>query len=242
MILKLLSCEVFTREICRCMEGVAHVIDLEFTPVASHDRPESLREMIQDKIDAAEASGRALDAILLCYGLCGNALAGVCARSVPLVMPRAHDCATILLGSKSLFKELFGKTPSQPYFSRGHVEHATEGHVHLLDSKRQKQAYAEGFGKENADHLFESMNPHVRDASTDRVVYINIKPTESRECIAACREKAVSDKKEYVQLEGSLALIRNLMSGNWYPKDFLVVKPGRTIAGVYDADEVVRAC
>ena len=223
------------------MEGISHVMDVEFTPIASHDRPEAMRKSLQEKIDSAEGSGRAYDAILLCYGLCGNATAGIAARSTQIVIPRTHDCATILLGSKDLFKRHFGKCPSQPYFSRGHVERNTEGHLHLLDLQKQKQAYEELFGKENSGHLFESMNPHLRDAATDRVVYINIKPTESKECITACREKAMKDKKEYVQLEGSLVLIRNLMSGNWYPQDFLVVKPGQAIAGVYDEDMVMKA-
>jgi hypothetical protein len=237
---KLLACETFTREICACMAGLPQVIDIEFTAIDSHDQPDALRNLLQGRIDAAEQSGRDYDAILLCYGLCGNATAGLVARSVQLVIPRAHDCCTILLGSKKQFKRHFEKCPSQAFFSRGHIERNSDAHIHHLWMKapeEQKAAFAKIYGEENAADLVKAMNP----SCADTLVYINIKPTESKECIRQCREKAEQEKKNYVQLEGSLALIRNLLSGNWYAEDFLIVKPGKKIVGVYDWDQIINA-
>jgi hypothetical protein len=237
---KLIACEAFTREICACMAEMPHVIDLEFTAIDSHDHPDTLRQSIQEKIDAVEKSGRTYDAMLLCYGLCGNATVGLVARSTQLVIPRAHDCCTILLGSKKLFSRHFEKCPSQPFYSRGHIEHHSDAHTrHLLTKspEEQKALLADLYGEENAESLAAAMNP----GCGNRLVYINVPPTESRECIQLCREKAEKENKAYIQLEGSLALIRNLMSGNWYPADFLVVKPGKTISGVYDREAVMEA-
>jgi hypothetical protein len=239
MLFKLLACETFTREICTCMAGMPHVIDLEFSAIDSHDRPEALRNEIQEKIDRAERTSRPYDAILLCYGLCGNATVGIAARSTLLVIPRAHDCCTVLLGSKKLFRRHFEKCPSQSFLSRGHVERGSDAHVHHAWAQEPQQRtalYAKLYGEENADHLLAAMT----GPDTGRVVYVNLEPTESKECIQRCREKAAREKKEYVQLEGDLSLIRNLMSGNWYPEDFLVVKPGRKISGVYDWDAVME--
>jgi hypothetical protein len=240
MVFKLLACETFTREICACMAGLPHVIDLEFTAIDSHDQPDTLRKSLQDKIDAAERSGREYDSILLCYGLCGNATAGLFAQSTQLVIPRAHDCCTILLGSKNCFKQHFEKCPSQAFFSRGQIEHHSDAHLHHLWIKtpeERKALFAKLYGEENTADMVKAMDP----SCGSRLVYINIKPTESRECIQQCREKAANEKKEYVQLEGSLSLIRNLMSGNWYAEDFLIVKPGKKISGVYDWDTVIEA-
>jgi hypothetical protein len=240
MVFKLLACETFTREICACMAGMPHVIDLEFTAIDSHDQPDALRKSLQDKIDAVEQSGREYDSILLCYGLCGNATAGLIARSTQLVIPRAHDCCTILLGSKNLFKQHFEKCPSQAFFSRGQIEHHSDAHLHHLWIKtpeEQKTLFTKLYGEENAADMVKAMDP----SCGNRLVYINIKPTESRECIQQSREKAEKEKKEYIQLEGNLSLIRNLMSGNWYQEDFLVVKPGKKISGVYDWDTVIKA-
>ncbi len=240
MIFKLLACETFTREICACMAGMPHGIDLDFTAIDSHDRPEALRNEIQEKIDRVERGSRAYDAVLLCYGLCGNAAAGIVARSTQLVIPRAHDCCTVLLGSRKLFRRYFEKCPSQSFLSRGHLERGSEAHVHhawAQEPQQRRALYARLYGEDNADHLLAAMT----GPDTGKIVYVNIKPTESRECIQMCRGKAVAEKKEYVQLEGSLSLVRNLMSGNWYAEDFLVVRPGRAIAGVYDWETVMDA-
>ena len=51
------------------------------------------------------------DAILLGYGLCGNGLAGVTARHTRLVLPRAHDCIGILMGSRGPPPGLFRGEP-----------------------------------------------------------------------------------------------------------------------------------
>jgi hypothetical protein len=245
MLLKLIACEVFTREICSCMAHTPHVIDMEFTPVSSHDRPETLRKLLQEKIDAVDAcTDREYDAILLCLGLCGNATAGLVCRSTLLVMPRAHDCATILLGSKALFKKHFEHMPSQPFTSRGHIERNRECDVRTMwtkDAIAQKTEYARQYGEDNAAAIYDVMNPHYAGNRDRKVVYIDIAQTRSSECIAAARDKAAKDNAEFVLLNGGVGLIRSLMSGAWYPGDFLVVKPGRTIAAQYDWETVVTS-
>ena len=244
---KLIACEVFTREICFCMADTPHVIDVEFTAIASHDHPQTLRKMLQDKIDAADSSGRGYDAVLLCLGLCGNATAGLSSRSTRLVIPRAHDCATILLGSKKLFKKYFEPMPSQPYTSRGHMERNCECDVRYLwtrDALTQKAEYAKRYGEDNAAAIYDVMNPHAArglNGAHNRVVYIDIAQTGSRECVAAAKDKAAKDGAEFVKLVGGLHLVRSLMSGTWYPEDFLVVNSGRTIVAEYDWETVVTA-
>ncbi len=240
MRLKLLACEVFTREIGLCLAEVPHTVDVEFTAIDSHDSPDALRQSLQAAIDKAEASGRDCDAVLLCYGLCGNATVGLVARSAQLVIPRAHDCCTILLGSKRLFRQHFGACPSQSFCSRGHIERGSRAHVHhawMLSAGKRRELLARLYGEENADDLAKAM----AGPDTGRLVYVNVKPTESRECIDACGKTAADENREFVQLDGSLALIRNLISGNWYPDDFLVVNPGCRISGVYDWDRVMEA-
>ena len=76
MLLKLISCNVFQREASWCIARSPHVIDVEYTELGEHVRSAGLREIIQGKIDATEASGKAYDAILLLFGLCGNATIG----------------------------------------------------------------------------------------------------------------------------------------------------------------------
>jgi len=77
------------------------VVDARFLSKGLHDRgARVMRAGLQAAIDEAEADAEKYDALALGYGLCGNGLAGLEARSVPLVLPRAHDCITLLMGSR----------------------------------------------------------------------------------------------------------------------------------------------
>ena len=89
MVLKLIACEVFYREACLCVATAPHRVDIEFTAKNAHEQSDKLRSLVQSKIDAAEASDVAYDAILLGFGLCGNGVLGVGAKKTRVVLPRA---------------------------------------------------------------------------------------------------------------------------------------------------------
>ena len=85
------------------------MVDARFLSKGLHDRgARAMRTGLQIAIDEAEAEAGKYDAIALGYGLCGNGLAGLEARSVPLVLPRAHDCITLLMGSRTEFEHFPG--------------------------------------------------------------------------------------------------------------------------------------
>ena len=92
MRLKLVSCEVLYREICAAVSRSPNVVDVEFLSKGLHDvgagrMPERIQAAL-DRVDAAR-----YEAVLLGYGLCNNGLAGLTARSLPLVAasrPRLH--------------------------------------------------------------------------------------------------------------------------------------------------------
>lgn len=244
MRLKLISCNVFQREAALCLARSPHIIDSEFTELGEHARSAGLRALIQGKIDAAEASDVAYDAILLLFGLCGNATVGLQARRTPLVMPRAHDCCTILLGSKTQFTEHFGAAPSTPFSSVGYLERgnyflrtADDGSTGVQTGNAY-QALVEKYGEEDAQYIWAEMNPEHGD---QRAVFIDIPETSHLGYAEKFQAKAEAAGKEPVQLTGSLRLIDGLLQGKWDPAEYLTVPPQATTEGVYDWDEVIRA-
>lgn len=247
MLLKLISCNVFQREACWCIARSPNVVDVEFTELGEHVRSDGLRRTIEGKIDAAENSGRAYDAILILFGICGNASIGLTAKKTQLVIPRAHDCCTILLGSKQMFREHFEQNPSTPFGSAGYVERGSyfmrtdegESRVHYGDVYAE---YVAKYGEEDAKYIWEQMNPQsAANLHDDRAVFIDLPQTSHLGYAQQFQEKAEEAGKRYVRLEGSIRLIQNLIDGKWDEADYLIVRPGRKIGGVYDFDEVVRA-
>jgi hypothetical protein len=245
MLLKLISCNVFQREASHCIAHSPHVIDTEFIELGEHIRPENLRGIIQEAIDRTSAGARPYDAILLLFGLCGNAGVGLQARSIPLVMPRAHDCCTILLGSRETFREHFADAPSTPFSSSGYMERGEyflriedgETQVHYGDAYAE---YVEKYGEENAKYIWEQMHPLVH-TSDNRAVYIEVPEFAHLGYVERFRAKCAEADRTCVELPGDLRLVRKLIQGEWDAEEFLTVQPGRQTQGVYDWTEIIRS-
>ncbi len=115
-----ISCEVFARECARAAANSPHIVDLSFQPFGLHDTPDELRRQVQSEID--KRSTGQFDCILLTYGLCSRGTAELMARDTPLVIPRAHDCITLLLGSRARYENEFQQHPGTYYYSTGWIE------------------------------------------------------------------------------------------------------------------------
>lgn len=243
MYFKLLACDVLLREIAHCIARCPHTISPAFMPKGEHVVPARLRETLQKQIDSVESDGVAYDAVLLGYGLCGNSTAGLVARSFPLVIPRAHDCTTLFLGSKAAFCEHFSANPSQGWTSIGYSERGgglvadgtTSG---LSDSDGDFHSMVELYGEESARYLWETMHPekHYHD-----IIFIDVPETREPRIEERLREEAARLGKPIRELPGSLRLIEGLLAGNWNSEEFLVIPPGQRVVGVYDQDEIMAA-
>jgi hypothetical protein len=243
MNLKIISCNVFLREVCLCVADSPHVIDLEFTELGEHVHCDLLRTGLQARIDAAGGAARRYDAIVLCFGICGNSTIGLRAGSIPLVLPRAHDCCAVLLGSKDVFRQHFSENPSTPFGSAGYMERG-DYYLRTVDGQSTVQvgdayqAYVEQYGEENARYIWETMHP--QQEGNRRAVFIDVPETRSLGYEAKFRQQAQSEGRDVTTLPGSLRWIRNLIHGDWQAEDVLIVPAGKAIAGVYDWTEVIR--
>jgi len=244
---KLIACNVFFREICAEAALSPHVIDLEFTEKGEHDRPDILRTMLQEKIDAASASGK-YDAVLLAFGLCGNALAGIAGGNIRLVIPRAHDCCTIFLGSKTRFVQYFKDNPSRPFSSVGYRERGDSSvrtsDVHnMIGLNKTYEEYVRLYGEENADYLMETLSPVKNSGKETEIFFIDMPETAFLGIAEKCRTEAEAEGKTFTCVEVDRRLIRGLLkpADGWNRDDYLIVEPGEKIVPTYDWEEVIRA-
>ncbi len=240
MTLKLLSCEVFYREMCAAVAASPHRVDAEFLPKGLHDLPsDGMRTRLQERIDAVPDGY--YDAILLGYGLCNNGLHGVCARSTPLVLPRAHDCITLFLGSRKRYMDYFREHQGVYFQTSGWIERGeVDGELrqvaigHVQGMHMTFDEMVEKYGEDNAQYLFETL-VEAQHKSYRQYTYIEMGVEPDDRFERQAREKAREKSWDFEKVCGSMRLIRALVNGEWNEEDFLIVsEPGHRIVARYD--------
>ena len=236
MRLKLISCEIFFREVCHLLARTPHTVDLQFLPKGLHDLgAEKMVHRLQEQIDAVPAD--AYDAVLLGYALCNNGVVGLRAADVPLVLPRGHDCITLFLGSRQSYREYFDAHPGTYYRTTGWYERADAASADDVTVPQQLglfQSYEElvrQYGEDNARYIIETMgDPTV---NYDCIGFIRMRLVAEE----PFRRQAVAEADErgwtFKELDGSLELLRKLVDAEW-DEDFLVVSPGEVVAATHD--------
>lgn len=232
------SCEVFARECARAAANSPHIVHTSFQAFGLHDTPDELRKKLQEEID--RSSGARFDYILLVYGLCSGGTAELTARDTPLVITRAHDCITLLLGSRQRYEREFREQPGTYYYSPGWIERkdgevrqGTIQAVKQAEAERRFQEYVEKYGEDNARYLMEQEGLWL--ANYSRAAFINVGLGDIENYRRFTRGVAESHGWSYEEIEGDTRLIECLVRGEWDSGEFLIVKPGqRTIQQVAD--------
>jgi hypothetical protein len=224
------------------------VVDVTFLRRGLHDSPRTLRERLQAEIDAVHTGDSRYDAVVLGYGLCGGATAGITAGSVPLVVPRAHDCITLFLGSRERYDREFIAHPGTYWYSADYMERSEVGQgtqamgllgIGANSDEQLESAYADyiaRFGKDNADYLMEAMG--AWRAHYERAVFIDTGIGDPTGVEARARDEAARRGWRFERLAGEFVLFRRLLDGDW-GDDFLVLEPGERLAMSLDDTVVV---
>lgn len=226
-----ICCEAVARECYRAAAFSKHAATISVKDFGLHNEPDKLRAAIQEEIDRASATGK-YQYIILGYGLCSRGTAELVARDVPLVIPRAHDCITIFLGSKERYQEEFSGHPGTYYYSAGWVERK-EGEVDqggftiVQDAARGERfkEYVEKYGEENAAFLMEQESQWL--SHYNRAAFIDMGLGDVDFYRHFTQHVAQEHGWSYEELAGDMRLADLLFSGDWDPADFLIVQPGQ---------------
>lgn len=244
MRLKLIACEILYREFCAAIAESPNRVDVEFLPKGLHDMGQTpMQRRLDEALQAVDDSF--YDAVLLGYGLCSNGVLGLTARSCPLVIPRAHDCITLFLGSKERYLEHFEKSPGVYYKTSGWIERG-DGLEQLSGSSIQEKSgmswtyeeLVERYGEDNARFLSERLGDLTRNYAGLTFIEMGIEPDDRFE--RDTRELAAEQGWKYEKLTGDMVLIRQLLDGPWDEDRFLVVEPGSSVAASFD-EMIVKA-
>jgi hypothetical protein len=236
-----ITCDILLRPTYFFAARSPHQVDVVHLSAALHAEPLTLGERIQRQVDAASPD---IDAIVLGYGLCGGATAGLTARSVPVVLPRAHDCVTIFLGDRERYRAEHEATPGTYWYVQDQMDRGNDLKGWLLgDAARAEDAaatradYVERFGQDNADYLMEVLGEWRTRYERGAFLDTGLAPSDD----AARRAREESERRgwRFERTLADLRLVRQLLFGEW-GDDFQVLQPGERLEMSYD-DDVVRA-
>jgi hypothetical protein len=244
MRLKIIACEALARPVYLCAAQSPHIADVTLIKRGLHNHPADLRAELQTLVDAAE--GQRYDAVGLVYGLCGQATAGLQARQTPLVIPRAHDCITLFLGSRARYQDQFENFPGTYWYAHDYIERDDGSGTSLSMGSGTEQdlqavygEYVAKYGKDNANYLMEVMG--AWQSHYQRAVYIDLGVADGSAVEARAQAEAARRGWTFERMAGDLTLIRRLLTGDW-AADYLVVQPGQQVKMTYDENILDGFC
>ncbi len=225
--LGVIACSVFESELAQLAAGAAHVLHHQFFEIGLHDQPDRLRATLQEAIDQL-AKRNDLDAIALLYGLCGKGTAGLTARRVPLVLPRAHDCITLFLGSKERYAEhhATGRYFYTPGWNRARRVPGPDREAALRSELSAR------FEPDDVDYLIEQDRATWAGYHTATFLDLGTPDAEREAAYAASCAHALGWR--YERWAGDATLLCDLLWGRWDDTRFQVVPPGATVRHAVD--------
>lgn len=217
----LVACKVLNPEIEFCRTRSLHEIDILWMEQGLHNTPDKLRSELQEKLGTTPS---VYDAVLLGYGLCGNGILGLTCP-LPLVVPRAHDCITLLLGSKQRHEEYTLKHPGTYFFSPGWIDESK-----MPGRQRDQELleeYTSQYGPDNAQYLMEVEQSWRKQYK--QAVFVDWNLPGKERYIQFTRESAAYLGWTFDQIGGDPDLLQRLLDGNWHEDEYLILPPGSQI-------------
>jgi hypothetical protein len=243
MRIKCIACNVLARPVYLAAAFSPHIVDVVLERFGLHVTPNKLRVVLQDQVNAADQTGN-YDAVALAYGLCGKAIDGLRAGSIPLVVPRAHDCITLFMGGRERYASEFSHCPGTYWYVQDYVERGEKEDISLsigafttaeIDALHAE--YVQKYGADNAAYLMEVM--HAWQAHYERAAFIDMGVGDGHHAEKRAQDDAQRHGWRFERLAGDLVLIKRLLDADW-DADFLVLQPGQMVEMSGD-EEIVRS-
>jgi len=242
---KLISCEIFLREMCLAVARSTNTVDVEFLPKGLHNIGcENMLQRLQEAVDRVDASR--YRAVLLGYALCSNGICGLTARSIPIIIPRAHDCITLFLGSRQRYLDYFHAHLGTYFLTTGWIERDSvspelkpHSISHQMGMDLNYEELVTQYGEENAIYLYETLCDTLKNYSQVTFIEMGLEPNDSFEQHA--RQEAAQRSWTYEKITGDMSMIQRLVDGPWDEQEFLTLQPGQQVVARPEDDGIITA-
>lgn len=209
-----IACEVMQLELQKLAES--KLIDFYFLDQGLHRTPNRMPELVQSKIDAADAANT--DLIILGYGLCSNGIVGVSSAKAHIVVPLCHDCIALFLGSQAAYQKAFDKRPGSYYLTPGWVAVGKDPLTIMEDE------YMPKFGQKNAQWVMGEELKHYT-----HITYLNSGVGDTERLRERTKKNCQAFNKEYDEMDVGLDFFAKLLHGPYEKPDFAVIEPSQKI-------------
>lgn len=227
-------CAVLEQEVEHFARDIDHIIHIEQMPQGLHNDPPRLQRDLQRTINRVEDFTDA-EVIVLVYGLCCRGTEGVRTKRCKLVIARAHDCITLLLGCKQKYADYVRDHPGTYWYSPGWNKHHTPPGKQRYDLLYEQ--YRDQFGEDNAEYLMQTEQHWF--STYDRATYVDLTIGATDEDVQFTRDCADWLKWNFDHQRGDPELLKALIEGDWDDERFIVVRPGQTFCMSGD-ERVIR--
>lgn len=217
---QIIACDVMKEELLAVTAD--HPVTFQFVSMGLHRWPDKLREELGQTL----AATRDISRVVLAFGLCGGAVAGLTAPGVPLFIPRAHDCIPLLLGSRYTHDELVQQEKGTYFLSGGWLEGERTA---FTEYRRVREKYGEQKAKRVMATIFDAYR---------RLLFIYTGHPREDAHLATGRELAALLGLEFMVITGRDAWLRRIVNGPWDGDSFVAVPPGTQL---HEADFGVGA-
>ena len=213
----LIACKMMEMETRAALEQTGCTPEVIWMDKGLHNRPEDLREALQEALKTAEAEYHP-DRVLLAFGFCGNAMDGLKAGSFQLILPRIDDCIVMFIGSRKRKAELEGGVGTM-FQTSDWTE--TEDKSLLGAKNRLIEKYGEDDGPEIFDMLY---------GNYGRIAVLDTHCFPLEPVVERTKAEAEALGFEHAVFDASNDYLVRLLTGPWDPAAFIVKGPGEAIS------------
>jgi hypothetical protein len=231
----LLACSVFEREIALHTRDARHIAEIRWFEMGLHDRPDQMRVTLQENLAAIDARTD-IAAVVLAYGLCGLGTAGLRPLRHPLVIPRAHDCIAVFMGSKEKYAAHQHACPSCYYYTPGWNRNRRVPGPEKLAALRAE--LAKKFEPDDVEFLIET--ERAQWAMHDTATYLDLGTDDAESEADYARQCAGWLGWKFERIRGEATLLHDLLWGNWDEPRFQIIQPGQRLGHAPD-ESIMRA-
>ena len=202
----ILACETIKDELALAIRLTDANFDTAWVESGLHNSPNRLRTVIQSQLEAISGYSR----VLLAFGSCGNAMAGLVTGNYELIMPKVDDCISLLIGSIAARMD-FNK--------KGGIYFLTPGWLRGERNLWAEYCYTiEKYGEQKAERILKSM--------LDSYTYLGLLDTNSydmAEIMPEIDRIAAALKLTRTIIPASVTYLCDLLTGPWDADRFLRV-------------------